>query len=1037
VAATTLGSRALAFLKAHGLLLPLRPEELEAEWNAGRLESWYNRGGVPREAAYVRLIGALAELDSETPWEQAALRCLPAADKTWHSRRELKRYPPNWAILNPAPRVAAALEPFVGTPSGLLDWKTDQTLRRDAAAQRYVKTLDEPTLEKVVASWWASLGEELDPLTRELVIALTDLVRRQRTLPRLVSKVLAIGGGGEQLLPIDQVLLAEPYAGECRRVLFADLPTVSPVYLTSSEGATDADWRAFFEDQKPAPKGRPTLVLSRRAATDVDLRSLTAIPNLRVTDARSVWNGLSIDSSRHYVVDSHWPESAEPVAKNVSPAHALALQQWMLQSPGLFKTWCRTRVAYIARKSSDVSTVTLPTEAAWFVALKECPWLFDRNGGGPYRPGEVLCSPDASRPNAPVASLADGFPALANELGIVFGGAIPNAPAIDRLKVLGASASWPELRDLVRDAIAEAGQDTEQRALLQTVLTTAPLFELPAGKKTPDGKRRVPANRLVKGTRRSTLADWVCTVDSFPDLGLERRVLEDVSAVVPLPEATTAEHAAAFLCWVWNTEPDADTVRQVLPRAFQYVLALSEEAKSTLRTNAKVFVTSRRWLTVAGGNVYLNDLEISDKDLLDADNGVALATAGHLGDDEAAQVQVCAMLGLPLASSRYCIEVEERIGSAVTPESWNSGFRQAQEAFWRGLASAAEDGATRQATPAALDLVRVEAVIRRLVRDQVSLDEADLTVAILAGQADRQPGRAYVVGEPLAFAPDLAQALIEHWGITLRRDGYALGSRLTGLLASIDRAPAPSTADPPVRPPEVDPPPAPPEPDHPGDPDGGSDQTGPPKQPGDKPGKGTGKPTHTITRKDSQHEWLLKRQQELRQALRDVERQIAEGRGAEATLIEDEPPGSAPRKAFGNDKVYREAVLEYERRSGRFPEARDTDQPGFDVDSYTHDVGHPDRALVRRIEVKGKGVLWNGDEIVELSDRQLKDALARRVDFQEKLADGFDYWLYVVETEVSGHDVLPIRNPALKAAKFEFRGSVWRRLAEAGSSDGN
>jgi hypothetical protein len=89
--------------------------------------------------------------------------------------------------------------------------------------------------------------------------------------------------------------------------------------------------------------------------------------------------------------------------------------------------------------------------------------------------------------------------------------------------------------------------------------------------------------------------------------------------------------------------------------------------------------------------------------------------------------------------------------------------------------------------------------------------------------------------------------------------------------------------------------------------------------------------------------------------------------------------------------------------------------------------------LARRIEVKGKGALWSGDEIVELSDRQLKDALAGRVDDGERLAVDFDYWLYVVETSANGLRILPIRNPARRAAKFEFRGGVWRTEVEGDS----
>ena len=56
----------------------------------------------------------------------------------------------------------------------------------------------------------------------------------------------------------------------------------------------------------------------------------------------------------------------------------------------------------------------------------------------------------------------------------------------------------------------------------------------------------------------------------------------------------------------------------------------------------------------------------------------------------------------------------------------------------------------------------------------------------------------------------------------------------------------------------------------------------------------------------------------------------------------------------------------------------------------------------------------------------MKDALAGRLDHGECVAVDFDYWLYVVETGANGLRILPIRNPARRAAKFEFRGGMWR-----------
>ena len=165
----------------------------------------------------------------------------------------------------------------------------------------------------------------------------------------------------------------------------------------------------------------------------------------------------------------------------------------------------------------------------------------------------------------------------------------------------------------------------------------------------------------------------------------------------------------------------------------------------------------------------------------------------------------------------------------------------------------------------------------------------------------------------------------------------------------------------------------------------------------------------------------------MRLELKTIERQIAEGLSAEVEPDgEEDLPEDQQRRPFGDDEQYRQAAIEYERTRGRCPEAADKGQAGYDINSYTGEANDPDRALVRRIEVKGKGGVWTGDEIVELSDRQMKDALARRLEDGERAAADFDYWLYVVETCGGVRNVIPLRNPVRKAAKFEFRGALWR-----------
>jgi len=136
-------------------------------------------------------------------------------------------------------------------------------------------------------------------------------------------------------------------------------------------------------------------------------------------------------------------------------------------------------------------------------------------------------------------------------------------------------------------------------------------------------------------------------------------------------------------------------------------------------------------------------------------------------------------------------------------------------------------------------------------------------------------------------------------------------------------------------------------------------------------------------------------------------------------------------RTFQSDARYRDAVLAYESSRGRIPQPKSDTEEGHDIDSFVREKGSLGRKLARRIEVKGKGVPWTSAEIVELSDRQFADAANRRVEEGISLAADFDYWLYVVEDDGTGTlTVLPIRNPARRAAHFEFRAGTWRHLAE-------
>ena len=121
------------------------------------------------------------------------------------------------------------------------------------------------------------------------------------------------------------------------------------------------------------------------------------------------------------------------------------------------------------------------------------------------------------------------------------------------------------------------------------------------------------------------------------------------------------------------------------------------------------------------------------------------------------------------------------------------------------------------------------------------------------------------------------------------------------------------------------------------------------------------------------------------------------------------------------DEEYREAAAQYERKAGREPEFGDPLQVGWDICSVD-----PETKDVRLIEVKGKGCLWDDDQVVELSHARVREAF--------KATDGESagsWYLYVVEkTPENAFHVLPIKNPVRTAVQWILSGKAWRMVAD-------
>lgn len=1066
-----LGNRALRHLNDLGLLSQLSAKDLEQLWANEAISLWLDKVEESRrDAALAELLEALASLDTDEEWRYARLPCLPSEAGGWIFRDGAKRYPPDWAVLAQEDVIRGELEPFVGASAETIRWSFDRSLQQlRSPGSNYVTPIVATRLEDLAEHWWNSLPSRPTEDKANAAIRFTAWVRgKQPQRKSLVRKLLSRDSDNTSLfLPTPEVLLSAPYAEPCRRMWFPNMTTVAPDYLAVDADASAGDWRSFFESLVPAPNGRFDLCLTGASYSWQQLRELMgdgySPPDRRSSPKSVTWRGLTLTSDEYRVLDADLPPPLKQRFASSTPItleESRSIANWIAESPGRLKEHSSCKIAYIPYGLGTSCEYILARNASWKTTLQNTPWVFASNGAGPFCPDDVLDQIDPARPDAPVAELPTEFLRLLKDVGIRFGSRLPDAPAIIRLRVQGPTAPIADLLECVRNAIQEGGKDAAKQSLLIDTLRCTQVFPLPPGRESPDRQNRVPLDRVVGSERgRSNFGAWLSAADSFSEESLEGQLFNLVRTVVPFPETTTGRQALDFLAWVWQAKPDADRVRNLLPRAYQYVREDWESANLSnhldgLRASIVVFTQNKRqWLPVTDDAVFLNDLQEGVQ--LPDDIEVSFATLGHLGDNRADQIAVAALLGLKLLSARF--RVDTLLDRSVdTPDEWQHAFTAVQRGLLARLsATESDDSDERSAERKPLfTLARCEHIATIVYDNDQEIQRSPRNAAI-------DDGVIAVTGEPAEFADAVCKILFNEWGLRLRRDLVELIPKVAIQLSRIGDEQFWSPAHPPVDEDESG------EESHGEDeekttdpvgesngsslghendsqdtqdtdseeskPGGGSSSgasgtgagsgNGHPKPNSERPSDGKSGRGHTA----SDREGIIN---SLRQKRDQIDKQLREA--TSTGVIPDETNNEDhSKRTFQSDQRFRDAVMEYESHHGRIPLAKSETEEGHDIDSFIREKKSLGRKLLRRIEVKGKGVPWTEDEIVELSDRQYTDASKVAIEEGVSLAEDFDYWLYVVEVDGNGNlNVLPIRNPAKRSAHYEFRAGTWRHLVE-------
>lgn len=1036
------GPDATKLLRRIDLLAAMRPQQLARAWDGG-LEDWWTTlhddDRVRRDMLF-HLWAAVAQLTSDDAWREVRLACVRSMTGQWLPLTEMTFHKEGLPAEDaPGGSETRRFLRSVVRDTNRLDPKWVSALRRRK------RNDEKPVLFSQVWDWVErhAHGIGLRDIVNDAVNALADSAdpdwspllslghwARQRGIPELLSYVLVESTGDLQAMPVGDALLADPYVehGRDRRQLFGAVPAIASEYLAEDpKSGAPYEWRVFFE--KAGSVGKLAVKEAEQWCDRWHRQRVASFLGCELPE------GTTSNDDGYRLLDFEITPSLPAIDAPEELRRAVA--PWLVDGySALKRKGRRTTIYYFRGWHEFVGS----TPSAWVNGLSELAWV-PCEDGKLRRPKDALPTPDPARQEAPVAQLPPELLTVLGEEGVRFGTAIPEATSLQRLLAAGTRLEAEELAELLSDCREQPVTDADRHLFEQALRDlTVPLS---------DGGR-VPVKQIVRhvgGRRRGALGGWIVPLDSIPEA--LRQELQHPDLPIDIPETTTGGQSLDFIVGTWQRArlaPGglANDIREVLPMAYAYCLE-DCTTESSLRTrwnadksDAMVFAQGK-WIDLGESDgPYLDD--IADRRFIPNDAPVQTVTAGHLGRSREEQMRTAAALGLPLLSSTVNRDWRFR---DVTPasEDWKGRFagiygllRRVRKGERPERDGRDRDGGAPPRLQCAGELavdVRVGDNPRQRVPVNARLHGGNLTVS----------------GRPVEFGADAAKELLHEFSLGQRAD---LAADLTGMWSAIDserdfrlsvdkfgRSHVPGY-EPTVVSPEEETPQEHAEPRngttdtvqdeeqrdtdtdsatvHTGRPDPSNDadaevpdaSNGKPEAP--DPGGGSYKEAQALA-----HQKALAEQ--LRQSLKGIL----------------EPPDEADdtdesRTAVGesggivNDEEYRREAARYERAANREPECGDFGQRGWDIRSVDRETGE-----VRYIEVKGKGRLWEGDEVVELSRAQMHESFKFKSDGEESAS----WYLYVVEkTPEGGFNVLPIRSPAHTATKWILSGGAWRMVAE-------
>ena len=1036
-----LGDGAIKFLRQLGFLAEILPQELEQIWTDG-LEKWWQVLPMSDKKKFHLLVHiwiAVSSFTSRDLWENTYLPCVRSVTGKWLSVDQVAY------IREPLPteNEPGGLESYqFMCPSILNENRLDDNSLRillqsnennpnhmlfSQVKQWIGRNAHGIVLREIIGSAMSDLMASMNP-NWSIFIPLGHWIKH-RERPDLLTHLLVESDGGSLGIPIDKAFLSDPYVedDQGRQYWFPGKFAVSADYLKQDpKKAHPSEWRAFFE--RARVKGKLEVQCMKIHADRWERK--------RVAKFLGLEDDKIDESNNHGYTLLDFDIAMNLSDPNSSDEKLIALAAWIEDGYTVLKGKGRRQASYHYRYPRQCPLGNVPS--AWVIKLSEIAWVPCEDLKLRY-PKDTLPFHDPVRPDAPVARLSRECLSVLGEEGVKFGENIPEASALrkllHKLSSSDSKLSALELADLLRECREEITKDEDKYLLKQTLKN----LKVPS-----NGDERVRLEQIVRrvgGNSRGALGGWIVPLNNIEKA--LRRELEHSAFPWKFPDTTTGSQALDYVQHVWERarlapRGLASEVRDILPTAYAYCLQdCTEDTSLSVRWNttlveAMVF-TEGEWVSLdKGEDLYFDNIE--DRHFFSSNIQFRTVTGGHLGKCLTDQRRVAEALGLKVLS--LLVKRKWHEGEVLDINSgWTSKFDLIYRLLqWvRGNEEVDQNGMKIKTKLSPKH-------VRKLILEVSIGDACPEQVQVHARLYQDQDGYTLIVaGRPAQFGADAAKELLREFSFGQRAD---LAADLTGMLTVMDnieedfrlavekfrRTHAPDFKIPAIFLSDFD----------------SEEAAGS----ADEPVRAMDTATPTFregTNKHSSMDHLFSSGTFKEPKRRDssstdgsftrsqafAERNVAakpSRKSLKGEIVPNNNVDDSGKIAEVNenldakigDEQYREIVMQYERKYGREPKLGDPYQTGWDICSIDPKTGD-----IRFIEVKGKGVPWIGDEVVELSRAQAHEA------FKAVTGHGPAWYLYVVEKVDDRYRVVPIPNPINADAKWVLSGETWRVLAES------